>query len=152
MRSNPDVKIACVAPALLGEMWPHAGPLLLKGQLRITPNMHTALTVLNDLLAKVHKGQAQVWVALVDGKVAAAMLSEMYEDEGRRHVWVSRLGGERILAWGKALSDALTTYAKAENADGVRFYGRRALERAYRGVRVLDDLGNNTMLYERAAS
>lgn len=150
MQSTRNIRLVCIPPPMLGDMWPHVGPYLVKGEYALTGSMHAALTDLNNVLKAVHMRRANVWAVMDDyeGRVIAGLITELYEDEGRRFLWVSRMGGERIQRWGHALSETMNDYAKAENADCVRFYGRKALQRAYKYARPIDQIDSNTYLYE----
>lgn len=155
-----DIKVVCIPPHMLGEMWPHIGGWLLKGQLAITPDMHAALLELLSYLLKVHAGRALAWIAVEEHsrRILAAMLSEIIAEgsdvpgrPARKVIWVSRMGGEHILRWGHQLSETMAKYAKDEGADAVRFWGRKALLRAYTGCKIVGARDDGINLFERAA-
>ncbi len=153
MASKADIKVVCVPPDMLEEAWPHVGPLLLKGQLEMTGNMRQALRNLAGGLVEVLGRKVQVWAVCDDGakRVLAAMASEIVVEDGRKVVWVTGMGGEKITRWGKPLSDRMAAFAKAEGCEAVRFAGRPALQRAYGSVRCVGEYGDGLLLFERVA-
>jgi hypothetical protein len=155
IRRPERYQVLCVPPAILGEVWPYAGPFLLRGQLEIIPEMLPALKALRDQILLVHSNMAHVWVVLdtAGNKIVAALISQTLLSDERRIIWVSRMSGENILGWGKLLSDTLADYARKEHAEAVRFAGRKALKRAYRNVHIVRKIeGSRLYLYERAVS
>ncbi|MBS0244092.1 MAG: hypothetical protein JSS20_18125, partial [Proteobacteria bacterium] len=95
MPSNPKYRVECVHPALLGEMWPFIGPILLRGTLEATHgDMQEALTDLLSHVLAAHRGESVIWVAFdPTGAPAAALITELIAEDGRKLVWVSRMAG-----------------------------------------------------------
>ncbi len=157
MQSKADMTVCCIPPAMLGKLWGELGPMLVRGQLEITPNMRDALVALDGLLRKVHAsgGSTQIWAVFDDKqrKPVAALITELLLDGGEKYVWASRMSGENIGKWGAPISDALHEYAKDENAKAVRCVGRYGLRRVYTGATCVgehDVKGN--YIYERLAA
>lgn len=155
MQSADDIRCLCVPPHLLGEMWPHIGAHLLKGQLVVSGgDLKTALVELTHLLLDAQEGICQLWVVIDDAgkRVLAAMVSEIKIEDGAKVVWVTRMAGEGIARWGGPMSDAMAAFAKAEGCTCYRFTGRKGLLRAYRDVRIVGEYAKGVHLFERAAS
>jgi hypothetical protein len=145
------MEVVCIPPDMLGAFWPLLEPWLIKGQLLLTPDLREAVLELRGMLDSVKKNRAWIWAVLEDAthRCHAAMFAELYLEGGEhKTLLISRMGGEKILRWGKALSKAINDYAKAEGCISVRFWGRRGLERAYKGAAPILDLGDNLYLYE----
>lgn len=159
---SANIKVLPIFPGMLGQAWPFVGPLLLRGQIECTPaegtpaeQMHASLTELNKFIAKAHKGECIFWTIIDEDKrkVVAAMISELLIHKGDRVIWVSRMAGENIMSWGKQLTKTLTEHATGQGAVAVRFWGRKALLRAYGcKVRVIQSADNGTHLFEGVAA
>lgn len=147
------IEIVCVPPSMLGEMWPHIGPLLLRGQGEVTPNLKEALKALGMTLFDAQDGKKQIWAVCdtLTNKCIAAMVSEIVIEDGCKVVWVTSMGGGRILEWGRPMSDRMAAFAKAEGCECYRFTGRKALLRAYSNVKIVGDHETDGVhLFERA--
>jgi hypothetical protein len=155
MPSKADIEIVCIPPNMIGDMWPHIGPLLLRGQLEITRgDLKTAFVRTSIIAAGACEKTMQVWAVFDndDDRVIACMVSEIREEDGQRIVWVQGMAGEGITRWGKAMSDRMARFALDEGCDCYRFAGRKALLRAYRDVRIIGEHEDGVHLFERAAS
>lgn len=155
MQSKDNIKVACVPPEMLGPMWPHIGPYLLRGQLEIAKgDLKTAMTELTVALLAAQAGHVQFWVVCDDDQkcAIAAMTSQIVEEDGKRVVWVTGMAGEDILRWGGEMSDRMADFAKEEGCRCYRFAGRAALRRAYRDVRIIGQHESGVHLFERAVS
>jgi len=140
---------------MLGELWPHIGPLLLQGQLEIHGHLGRAMAALSNHLLEAQDGRAQVWTVIDHGahECLAALITEIVEEDGKRVVWVSGMAGADILKWGGVTSDRMAEFARAEGCDCVRCAGRKALQRAYRDVRCIGahESAEDVFIFERAA-
>lgn len=155
MPSSAKIEIVCVPPDMIGPMWAHIGPHLLKGQLEIMRgDLRAAMAALTIVIVAAQAGEKHLWAVIDDESkaVLAAMISEIREEDGRRIVWVTGMGGEHIMRWGKAMSDRMAEFAKAEGCEAYRFHGRKALLRAYRNVRIIGNHDAGVHLFERAVS
>lgn len=139
-----DITIAQLPNELLGKAWPHVGPYLIAGA---QANDEASIKKGVD---DVFEGRARVWIILEgDMPLAAFLTSVVKEDDGSTSVDVYGLGGRNMLKWGKQLSDAMVDYAKANGSRRVIFKGRKALMKAYEGIRPVGQEGDGTLVYER---
>lgn len=140
-----QVFIYRVTNDLLPEMLPRLAPHLAKGlgAIKFDPV---------NLASAIEADLAQVWAIFDRSEVVGAfMTSILTQDDGSRDLDVYGLGGDRIMAWGKALSDRMADFAKHHDCRRVVFAGRKALARAYGNtVRVIDQKDETTFIYERA--
>lgn len=126
------------------DMLPHVAPHLAKGLGELEFDA-------GALLADIESNRTQVWAIVVDDEVSGAFLTSIRQHEdGARDLDVYGLGGERIMRWGKALSDRMADFARHHSCRRVVFAGRKALAKAYGDtVRVIGTTGGN-LIYERA--
>lgn len=159
MPSTPRIKVLPIFPGLLGQAWPFVGPLLLRGELECTPagnspesQMHGALNGLLAFVLKAHRGECIVWSIIDESKrkVIAALITEIRAEDGVKRLWVSRMAGEDIFTWGKALKETMAAHARQQGATAVRFWGRKALQRAYGDCSIIHTAENGTHLFEGA--
>lgn len=137
------IEIAQLPLNLLVPAWPYVGPLLAAGA-RVDPDVD-----LEAAIADVMQERARVWIILEGDMPMAAFLTSVLETTHGRSVDVYGLGGRGLLKWGKHLTDVMTDYAKANNAERVIFKGRKALQRAYPGIRAVGQEPDGTWLYEK---
>lgn len=150
-----DIKVVCVAPEMLADVWPHVAPMLIKGQLALTPDLDECTRWLAFGLLCVRSGVMQLWIAVDDAepRILGALVTEVLEGKEGKHVWAMGMGGEGITRWGGPMSDTIAAFAKAEGAGAVRFSGRKGLARVYRGVRIVGrDDEHGQLLFERAVT
>ena len=148
-------KIICIPPGMIEAAWPQIGPILIRGQLAAMPDHKAALADMAELLEALGEGSAQCWVVIDDDakQIVAAMISDItQDDDDRRVVFVSRMAGEGIAQWGKALSDRMVEFAKAEGCAAVMFYGRSGLAKVYSRVRAVGKHPSGVDLFERAVA
>ena len=147
-------RIVCIPPDMLGAMWPHVGPVLLKGQTAADQTLRQALQAMSDGITSMQQGLLQLWAVIDDDakRVVAALVTQiLIDDDGAKVVWVSGLGGEDLARWGKQASDTIAAFAKAEGCAAFRFHGRKASLRVYRNVRIVGQQEPGLYLFERAA-
>jgi hypothetical protein len=161
MQSNHRIKVLPIHPGMLGRAWHYVGPLLLRGQIECTPQegtpadqMQASLTELLNYVLKAHRGECIIWCVIDEDKrkVVSAMISEITVHDGDRVIWVSRMAGDGILSWGKELYKTFNDHAKEQGVSVVRFWGRKALQRAYGGVRIIKSDNGRTHLFEGAVA
>jgi hypothetical protein len=81
----------------------------------------------------------------------AAFLTSIVATSDGEAVDVYGLGGKNILQWGRQVTQAMIAYAQVNRIERIIFKGRKALQRAYPGIRVLGKEDATTYLYERRA-
>jgi hypothetical protein len=149
-----DLRIVCIAPAMIGQMWPLISPWLLKAQLAMGNSLRDAMETLTEGTVAAAEGRYQLWAILDHDsrRCLGAFVTEIIEERGKKLVWVTSLAGEGILRWGPLLSERMAEFAKAEGCKAIRFAGRKGLLRAYRKVRIVDDYDAQSFVFERAVS
>lgn len=144
MKNEP--RIIPIPPMMIGDMWPHVVPHLIKGLTKATDL--TLRQVADDLVA----GSDQLWCVIWRDKVVAAFLTSVFEDDAdqnRRYLGVYALGGEGIEAWGKLLGEKMIEAAKSAGCASVRFTGREAWSRVLPAYRTVGRRGSEAV-FERA--
>ncbi len=149
--AHPHLRIVCIPPHMLGDVWPAVGPWLLKGALTVTGDMKASLAALTKICLEVHEGKRLVWAVFDDERVIAALETTIVEDGGKRWVWAGTMAGEDIRKWGGDVSDTLARFAKDEGCHYVRCTGRKALARVY-SARMVAPLGKGQYIFERAVA
>ena len=137
------ITIAQLPLHLLEPAWPYVGPLLMEGA-KVDPDVD-----LESAVADVLQGRARVWIILDGDLPLAAFLTSVLDTVQGVSVDVYGLGGRGLLKWGKHLTDVMTDYARANHAERVIFKGRKALQRAYPGIRAVGQEPDGTYLYEK---
>lgn len=139
-----QARIIPIPPHMIGDMWPHVVPHLLKGLTKATDV--TLRQVADDLVA----GNDQLWCVMHRDRVLAAFLTAVYlDDDGGRFLGVYGLGGTEIELWGRELGDRMLEAAIATGAASVRFTGREAWSRVLPQYRITGQRGSEA-IYERA--
>lgn len=120
-----EPRIVPIPQRMIGDMWMHVAPHLLKGLTKAT-NV-TLQQVADDLV----NGTDQLWCVIHRDKVMAAFLTAVFidDDTGRRFLGVYGLGGEGIETWGRKLGETMIDAARSAGATSVRFTGRDAWSR-----------------------
>jgi hypothetical protein len=124
MPSEGEIRIVRVSPEQTGGLWPLVEPWLRKGL--------TAATDLSmpQIRADLLEREADLWAAIVPGKVVGAFLTSLYEHEdGGTFVGVYGLGGSDLARWADQLGDTMRRFAGVSGARCVRFHGRDAWAR-----------------------
>lgn len=142
---NDSINILQIPPSHMVAMSPFVGPWLAKG---IDGAERDPLVIAEDVV----RDHAQVW-AIFDGQrvVGGFFTSVLVSPNGNKWLDVYGLAGERILRWGKALADRMVEFARENDCDRVVFAGRKGLQKAYGGLRVIGRKDETTFIYERAA-
>jgi hypothetical protein len=97
--------------------------------------MHTDLSHSSDIEDDVLSGKSQLWVAFVDGRIAAAAATLLVRTDRHLVCFLTALGGANRAAW-LPLLGAVEAWAKAEGAKRFRFIGRKGWARVLRHYRV----------------
>ncbi|SRR5438552_446106 len=122
------VKLICIDPDRIGEIWPLAAPLLRAAIAR------TGLSAFADIERDILRGGALLWVATSGVEAptieAAASTSLQLTDAGKVCV-ITACSGKHMMHW-LPLVAGIEAYAKDEGCQRVRIFGRRGW------LRVLD--------------
>lgn len=111
-------ELVCVAPSLVGQMWPHARALIKSALDR------TKLTRFEDVEAQILAGQQLLWLAWDGEKIEAAASTQV---DGDACVIVA-CGGKEHRNW-LGLIEGIQKYAKDCGCKHVRIYGRPGWQR-----------------------
>lgn len=135
-----------IPPALVGEMWMHAAPHLLKGLTKATDL--TLAQIVDDIVS----GDERLWCVIAVDRVVAAFLtgSRIDDDTGARFLCVYALGGERMELWGETLGDKMVEAARSAGCASVRFVGRDAWSRVLPTYQRIGSRDHEA-IFERAA-
>jgi hypothetical protein len=126
-------QLICIDPARVKEFWPHVAPLIKAAMLR------GAITDFTDVEDAVFAGRALVWIAWNGTAIKAAAVTQLSTVHGERFCTIVACGGRDRGEWLELLG-SLERYAKSENCQTIRIFGRRGWERLlpdYRPARVL---------------
>lgn len=144
--------IICVPPALVAELWPIIGPQLLRGLMAGGDDLEVVENGFRDALEGVFDNTHQVWIITEDGppRIRATFGTRIFIDEQHRKVLeVSALGGEGIKEWGVPATQRMVEFGRAEGCDVLLGYGRPALARVYENMKIVGNTRNLAIL-ERA--
>jgi hypothetical protein len=128
-------QLICIDPARTHEFWPHIAPLIKAAMVR------GAITDFDDVQAAAFDGRALVWIAWNGTAIKAAAVTQLSTVHSERFCTIVACGaaGADRAAWLPLLA-GLERYAKSENCQAMRIFGRRGWERLlpdYRPARVL---------------
>lgn len=115
-------KLHRIHPADIALVWPHARNLI-KEAVRRAP-LIDFVTVESNVLA----GRLVLWLAFVGLTVAAAAITELVEQNGRKVCLLVACGGQGRERWLSSLAE-IEAYAKVEGCSQMRIGGRKGWER-----------------------
>lgn len=141
-----EIEIGQLPINLLPAAWPYIGPYLIEGA-KVDPDVD-----INAAVKDVLEGKARIWVILDGDTAIGAFLTSIVQLSDGEAVDVYGLGGRSILKWGRKITDQMIAYAQANRVERIIFKGRKALQRAYPGIRVVGQEDEHTYLYERRAA
>jgi hypothetical protein len=116
--------VECIAPDLIRSIWD-----------RVEPMIDSAFVVADeimpaDMLARLETARMLLWAAIgEDGKIFAAMTTELVPMRSGLVCWMCQCGGSRVWEWSKFI-DKIEEYARAEGCVRVVLRGRQG----WRGV------------------
>jgi hypothetical protein len=140
---SEHIEIGQLPIDLLTPAWPHLAPFLIAGA-KVDPDVD-----LNQAVADVLEGRARIWVIFDGDTPIGAFLTSIVETSDGEALDVYGLGGRSILKWGQKITTAMIAYAQSNRVDRIIFKGRKALQRAYPGIRAVGQEPDGTYLYER---
>jgi hypothetical protein len=117
-----SVRLVCVDPEWVDEIWPHVAPLLRSAIAR------TGLSAFRDIECDILCGDALLWIAsngegAAPAIEAAASTSLQQTDVGKVCV-ITACAGTKMTRW-LPLIAGIEAYARDEGCKRVRIYGRR---------------------------
>jgi len=116
-------RIIPIPRSLIGQMWLHVAPFLLKGLTRATD------LTLKQVTDGLVSGEDQLWCVIHQDKVVAGFLTSVFEDDETTFLGVYGLGGTGLEIWGTLLGEKMVEAARAAGCASVRFTGRDAWSR-----------------------
>ncbi len=125
------MKAICVAPDYVDQIWPHVAGFINQALARGNAEQPIEYTYL-----QLKRQAALLWVVW-DGKtILAAAVTEIVNPVGtdKRHCMITACGGQSLKLWLKFL-DRIEQYARDENCEKLRIYGRPGW------LRILHDRG-----------
>lgn len=143
---NAHIEIGQLPLDLLTPAWPHLAPFLIAGA-KVDPDVD-----LNSAVRDVLEGRARIWVILDGAQPIGAFLTSIVMTSDGEALDVYGLGGKCIMKWGRKITEAMIAYAQVNRVEKIIFKGRKALQRAYPGIRVVGKEDEHTYLYERRAA
>jgi hypothetical protein len=126
-------QLICIDPARIHEFWPFVASLIKAAMLR------GAITDFDEVKKAVLAARALVWIAWDGTEIKAAAVTQLNTVHGVRFCTIVACGGRERGEW-LPLIAGLERYAKSENCQAMRIFGRRGWERLlpdYRPARVL---------------
>lgn len=122
-----DIRLICVDPARIDEMWPHVRDRIKAAVER------TNLSSFDDIEADVLKGLQLVWIAWNGQEILAAATTQLVKLRNKVCVLTACAGYDRE-RW-LPLFASIEQYARDEGCSTMRIYGRRGWERVLEGYR-----------------
>lgn len=124
-----SVKLICVAPDRVHELWPHVSDLIHRAIRR------TNLSHSQDIDFDVLNGDGLLWIAWNGRAVEAAATSSLIETDTEKICVLTACGGENMRRW-IGLLGKIEDYAKAEGCSRVRIFGRKGWVRMLERYRI----------------
>ncbi len=115
--AESSVKLACVDPAQLEEIWPRVAHLIRRAMARGRMGRFA------DVEADVLGANAYLWLAIEGGCVLAAAVTKVTAESGERLCTIVACAGERWDKFGRLIA-GLEDYARAENCAAIEICGR----------------------------
>jgi hypothetical protein len=118
--------ICAVPKERLGLIWPRAAPFIAGALAR--PEAGDRVLP-HDILELLARDQAQLWIAWVDGAVAAAMVSEILDHPRSRECVVLVVGGRNMHNWVGDWLETIAAYARHNGCSLLSASGRQGWQR-----------------------
>ena len=131
-----SAELCCVDPAHVEKIWPHVAHLVRRAMER--GGMGRFADIERDVLG----ANAYLWVALEQGAVLAAAVTQVTQENGRRLCTIVACGGRERARW-LALKSALEDFARAEGCRAIRILGRSGW------ARLLPDYSTTRILLQK---
>ena len=80
---------------------------------------------LDDVRDFVERGTAQVWIALDDGLIYGAAITQIADYPQKSMLLVLCLAGKDFKLWDNIVIDYFAPYARSANCQGIEFLGRK---------------------------
>lgn len=112
-----QVELVCVNPAQAAKFWPDVAHLIRRAMER--GGMGRFADLERDVLA----ANAYLWLALGQGAVLAAVVTQVTHERDGRLCTIVACGGRNWARWG-GLIEGLENYARAENCRRIEIAGR----------------------------
>lgn len=138
------IEVIQIPMSMVGAMLPHLGPHLLRGAAA-----EPEAVDIKDCIDKIVDGRIQMWAIMEPDRIHAAFLTSVIEDGDGSALDVYGLGGQGILRWGKLISERMVSFAKFTHCQRIIFSGRKALLKAYDGVRIIGARPDGLYQFER---
>lgn len=121
------MKLMCVAPYLLEDIWPMVEKKLDDGYAVGDEG------VPDNIFERLHNGHACLWIVVDDQmRIPAAMVTEILLRRSGKVLWMTACGGARMAEWKHLLSE-IEEYAKREGCVKVGMSGRFGWQRVLDG-------------------
>ncbi len=127
------MELACIDPKKIKEIWPKVAPLIYIAMRR------GDFSKFKPVEDSVLNGWMLLWLAIKDGNIIAAAVTEISKTETRKLCTIVACAGEDMKDWIHLLGK-IEGYAKAEGCSAARIIGRDGWARvltAYRPRRVV---------------
>jgi hypothetical protein len=86
----------------------------------------------DELEADLFKNYASLWLAMVNGEIHGAVITQVYLTEKSKVCMVQAAGGSGLNNW-LGLLPTIEAYARTMKCDCVRFWGRKGWARVVKG-------------------
>jgi hypothetical protein len=117
----------CVDPTIVRAVWPRVEAMLAPA-LRDDDEFRA-------VAARVRDGSNLLWLASDGAEILAAVVTELYDEGGRKFCGIVACGGSEMARWG-FLIGRLEQYARDEACHAVRINGRIGWARVFPEYRV----------------
>ena len=121
--------LACVDPAQVASLWPHVAHVIRRAMAR------GGMGRFDDVERDVLGANAYLWLAIDEGAVFAAAVTQVTQQQDRRLCTIVACGGRDFARWG-TLIEGLENYARAENCTRMEIAGRPGWLRRLPGYRL----------------
>jgi hypothetical protein len=122
-------ELCCVDPAQVASIWPHVAHLVRRAMAR--GGMGRFADVERDVLG----ANAYLWLAIEQGAVLAAAVTQVTQQHDHRLCTIVACGGRDLARWGGLIA-GLEDYARAESCARIEISGRPGWRRRLPGYRL----------------
>ena len=121
---KPQLKLLAILPDKVDSVLDDAVRLLDPAVRRQSHNV-TIEHIVDDL----RNGLSLLWLAYVDGKVMAAVVTCIVKQPLRKNMKIEWMGGEKMHLWGQEVFAILTKVAKEAKLDAIEADGRKGFQK-----------------------
>ena len=132
-------ELILIPPEHVARVWNNIAPLIAAAMVK------TQLSDFGILKQQIHDGHALLWVAFDGSVFKAAAATQVSIVNGRKYCTIIACGGSGRRDW-LPLIHGLENYARAENCEAMRIYGRHGWSRVLPDYKIVGHITERKLI------